>query len=356
MALRIHLLSLPNCQTTEAYDLDGFNCLTIRFAKLLKMLGHYVILYASEENDAPCDELVTVVTKAEQAKAFGDKGQYQHAIIEQTNPLWQLVNPRISAEIGKRKQPKDIVCSLGGGSQYPATLDHPELMVVEYSIGYVGNFSPYRVFESSAWQHHCYGFQKINEVRHFDAVIPVFFDIERFPVRTPEPYVCYVGRFVPRKGIGVVCEAAKLAGVPLKLIGHGDPSLITYGENLGAVHTEERNEVMAKATALLCPTLYIEPFGCISPEAQLCGTPVISTDMGGFVETVEHGYTGFRCNLLGEFVDAIKQAPKLDRAYIRERARSLYSVERAAVLYDAYFKRLQTLWDKGFNTVDFPVS
>src|SRR3990167_6247017 len=118
--MRVHLLTLPNCPSTEEFDLDGFNCLTIRFAKLLKMLGHYVILYTTDgPTDAPCDEQVVVVTRAEQATAFGGKGEYQHAIIEQTNPLWQLVSPRISAEIGKRKQTKDIVCSLGGGSQYP---------------------------------------------------------------------------------------------------------------------------------------------------------------------------------------------------------------------------------------------
>jgi hypothetical protein len=37
--------------------------MTIKFARLLKMMGHTVILYASEENEAPCDELVTVITK-----------------------------------------------------------------------------------------------------------------------------------------------------------------------------------------------------------------------------------------------------------------------------------------------------
>ncbi len=351
--MRVHLLSLPNVQSTWKYDLDGFNVMNLRFAKILKTLGHHVTFYASEQNDAPCDELVTITTLEEQQKIIGTF-QYQHANISHTNPLWVLAAPRMIAAIGERKQPRDIICTIGGGSQQNVTDAHPDLLTVEYSIGYVGNYARHRVFESDIWRHMCYGYQHNDSVRLFDETIPGFFEAEKFPQHTPEDYIVYVGRFVPKKGLSVVCEAAKRAGVKLKLIGHGDPAvtkdLITYGENLGALPELERNEVVAKAKALICPTMYLEPFGCISPEAQLCGTPVISTDAGGFVETVEHGKTGFRCSMLGEFVDAIHRVDSLDRDYIRARARRLYSMETAAVAYDKYFKKLDTLWGDGWNT------
>lgn len=355
--MRIHLLSQPNVQSTWAYDLDGFNCINIRFATVLKRLGHHVTIYGSELNEAPCDENVPCITLAEQQQIIG-KEQYQHASIAADNPLWQLAMPRMIKAIGERKQPKDIICTVAGGSMASVTGAHPDLMAVEYSIGYVGNYTPYRVFESTAWQHACYGAQGVinSGGRFFDAVIPAFFDTAKFPVNTPEDYVCYVGRFIPRKGIKIVCDAAKAAGVKLKLIGHGDASLITYGENLGAVNEATRNEVMSKARALLCPTVYVEPFGCISPEAQLCGTPVVSTDFGGFTETVEHGRTGYRCNLFGEFVDALARVETLDRGYIRARAQSLYSMETAERNYATYFRRLDTLWEKGWDTADFPVT
>lgn len=353
---RIFLISQPNVQSTWQYDLDGFNTLNIRFATILKRLGHEVILLGSEENDAPCDENVPCITKAEQAQLIGENA-YQHANISHENPLWKLATPRMIAEIGKRKQPRDLICSIAGGSMQNVTAAHPDLMAVEYSIGYVGNYAPYRVFESTAWQHACYGAQGIvnSGGRFFDAVIPAFFDVEKFPQNTPEDYVCYVGRFIPRKGIKIVCDAAKAAGVKLKLIGHGDASLITYGENLGAVNESTRNEVMSKARALICPTVYVEPFGCISPEAQLCGTPVISTDFGGFTETVEHGRTGFRCNLFGEFVDALGRVDALDRGYVRTRARALYSMEAAQASYARYFARLDTLWQDGWKTHPYAV-
>lgn len=353
--MNIHLLALPHTQTTWAYDLDGFNTATIRFATLLKRLGHTVLLYASEENDAPCDELITVVTKAEQTAVI-KSDPYQYANQTQTNPLWELANPRMAREIGKRKQPRDVIALIGGGSQQPVTVQHPELLVVEYCIGYVGNFSNFRVFQSRAWQHYCYGAQKIETVRHFDAVIPAFYETTKFPSYQPEEYLVYVGRLTPRKGISIVCEAAKAAQTPLKVIGHGNKDLVTYGEYLGALHDAEKNEVVARAKALLCPTIYVEPFGGISPEAQLCGTPVISTDCGGFVETVEHGRTGYRCNIFGEFVDAITRVGNLDRQYIRQRAQSLYSMEAGMESFRKYFNRLDTLWDKGWNTPYYEVA
>lgn len=354
--MNVHLLSLPNVQSTWAYDLDGFNTMNIRFATILKRLGHHVTLYASEENDAPCDELVCITTLAEQKEVIGTH-QYQHANIHHENPLWILYNPRAVKAIAERKQPRDVICSIGGGSQKPVTDGHPDLMDVEYSIGYVGNYARYRVFQSRAWQHLAYGYQRIDSCRFFDAVIPGFFDEDRFPVvEKPDDYYCYVGRFVPKKGIKIVCDACKAAGVKLKLVGHGDPTLITYGENLGALNEHDRNEVMAHAKALICPTVYLEPFGCISPEAQMCGTPVIATDFGGFTESVEHGKTGFRCSMYGEFIDAIHRVDELNRHYIRHRAVELYSMATATVAYKKYFDRLQTLWKDGWNTEPYALS
>jgi len=360
---RIHLLALPNVQTTRAYSLCGFCVATIRFAELLKQLGHEVILYASEQNEAPCDELVTVVRKEEQetllnstknAKGEPEPTPYQYAYVEEWSPLWQLANARMAKEIAKRKQPRDFICSIGGSSQKPVADAHPDLMFVEYSIGYNGSFGPYRVFESEAWKHVCYGAQQIPNGRFFDTVIPCFYDEFEFPFRhwnERGDFLLYVGRLTPRKGLEIACRAADAAGVPLKIIGHGDKSLVTHGaEYLGALDMKTRNDWMSRARAVLTPTVYIEPFNQVAVEAQLCGTPVISTPWGGFTETVEQGRTGFRCHYLGEFMQAIEDVKKLDPFYIRSRAVEKYSIRTVKHQYQAYFDRLALLWGDGWSS------
>lgn len=354
--MRIHLLALPNAQTTREYSLCGFCAATIRFARMMKSLGHTVFLYASEENEAPCDELITCITKEEISSLLGmGPWEYQHANIEEWSPLFQLFNARAAKEIQERKRPKDFICQIGGYSQHYVSDRNPDLMTVEYSIGYQGSFAPYRVFESQAWRHETYGFQQITLGRHFDEVIPVFFDEKEFPVNTPEDYFLYVGRLYPNKGITVACDLATKAGVKLKIIGHGNEGtkyLTGNHEFLGAVDMKTRNEVMSKATALISPTLYVEPFGCAQVEAQMCGTPVICTDFGGFTETVKQGVTGFRCHYVGEFLSAIKSVGYLDRSRIRNRAIEKYSMDNVQWEYQRYFNRLMKMWDGGWDCTE----
>jgi glycosyltransferase involved in cell wall biosynthesis len=353
--MRFHLLALPNAQTTRDYSLCGFTMCTIRFAELLKELGHTVFIYASEENEAPCDELIQVITKEEQKTLLDlDNCQYQNAWVDERSPIWQLANPRMAREIAKRKKPGDFICGIGGVSQAYVSAQNPDLQFVEYSVGYKGSFSPYRVFESYAWKHYSYGMFNIEDVRFFDEVIPCFFDEKEFPFKDKkEKFALYVGRLIERKGVGIACQAAHAAGIPLKIIGHGDQKFITHGaEYLGVLPMNERNEWMSKAMAMFAPTTYIEPFNCAAVEAQLCGTPVISTDAGGLVETVEHGKTGFRCSYLGEFVRALEQVKTLDPNYIRARAVRKYSLHNVKHQYQRYFERLYLLWGNGWNTID----
>lgn len=259
-------------------------------------------------------------------------------------------NTRAAAHIRTIKQPDDIIATIGGSAQHHVWEINPELRFLEYSVGYRGVTAPYRVYQSHAWRHCVHGYTGVDGGREFDAVIPPWFDPTEFPaVDSPESYVLYCGRLVPSKGVATACAAAREAGVRLVLIGHGDASLVTYGEFAGEVSTAERNRLMAGARAVLMPTQYIEPFGNVAAEAQLCGTPVLSTDFGAFTESVEPGVSGYRCHTLGEWAQAIELAQYLDRAAIRARACRLYSEAAAQVSYAAYFRRLELLGKAGWN-------
>jgi glycosyltransferase involved in cell wall biosynthesis len=357
----MHLLGLPNAPVNPDYSLDGFAVAGHRFARMLKHMGHHVTLYGAEHSNAPCDEFVQIISERERKAlleaAPAGNCQYQHVVMDESRPLWQLSNARAAAEVALRKRKGDMLLTIGGASQKLVFDFNPDLLDVEYSIGYEGNFCKHRVFESFSHMHASYGKQWISDGRFYDTVIPLFFDPDQFQFSDlPGDYVLFVGRIIEKKGIAVACQAATAAGVKLKIIGHGEGDLkkLITGDHefLGAVDWQTRNEVMRHARAVLCPTLYVEPFNCVAVEAQMCGTPAISTNWGGFTETIEPGKTGFRCSYLGEFVRAIRDVEKLDRGYIAERARRRYSMWNLCADYQRYFDRLMTRWGAGWNSLD----
>lgn len=348
--MRVHLLAVPNTCPTADFELDGFCLRTRLFAQLLKGLGHEVLLYGVERTDVAVDAFIPVLTDQER-KTFIGETPYQAVSFELTSPLFQYFNARTQNHVRSYKRPGDILCTIAGSAQAPIADAHPELPFIEYSVGYQGIApSAHRVYQSHAWRHIVHGFSGVLGGRLCDAVIPPWFAAHEFPfIAHPDPYVVYCGRLVPAKGIAVACEAAQRAGVTLVLIGHGEASLVTYGDFRGAVSTAERNHLLAHASACLMPTQYIEPFGQVAAEAMLCGTPLITSDFGAFTESVVQGDTGYRCTSLGEYVEAIHLAPDLDRFKIRQRARCLYSEEAAQTSYRAFFRRLEALKGDGWR-------
>jgi glycosyltransferase involved in cell wall biosynthesis len=104
---------------------------------------------------------------------------------------------------------------------------------------------------------------------------------------------------------------------------------------------------MTGAIATIAPTHFREPFGGVAVEAQLCGCPAITTDHGAFVETVEPEW---RCTTHREFVEACERAQTLtaaDRANLKIRAASMFSLDAIAVKYERYFDRLYARWWEG---------
>jgi glycosyltransferase involved in cell wall biosynthesis len=373
--MRFHVVNLPHTQTTKEYLPCAYTQKVVNFCRMMKSLGHEVFLYASEINDAPCDELITCIT-IEQQRAMlppsaGNWKKDFFAIDWNSNlPYWQAMNMMAIEKMKTRLQPRDFICLIGGNCQKPIADAYPGHQTVEFGIGYSGVFSKHRVFESYAWMHYVNGELKNGNGNSYDTVIPNYFDPSDFPFcEKPDDYFLYIGRLISRKGVIVAHEVCKRIGAKLIMAGQG---VTSSGENrivapeitleggdihhVGTVDVKQRGELMSKARAVFVPTQYIGPFEGVHVEAMMCGTPVITTDWGVFTETVQDGLQGYRTRTLGEAMWAARAVDKLDRRAIRDYAIGRWSLDVVRYRYQDYFRQLLGLWGDGWYNEEYDPS
>jgi glycogen synthase len=125
--------------------------------------------------------------------------------------------------------------------------------------------------------------------------------------RVRQPYVLFVGRITDQKGIFHLLEAAaKLPPDVRVVLCASAPDTPEIEERLrravdqhpnvlwinAMVPVEDVVQLYSHAAAFACPSVY-EPFGLINLEAMACQTPVVASAVGGILEVVEDGTTGY---------------------------------------------------------------
>lgn len=365
----LHVVALPHTVTSKEFLPCAYTQKVLNYCRMMQSQDWRVIHYGTEGSTVTCEH-VDIITREEQRRIFGEENWRKTFFNIEWNPAsphWSIHNHRASEEIRRRLTKGDFLCVIAGGCQKPIADALPGVPVVEWGIGYAGVFANFRVFESYAWMHAVLASIKgaYGADGHFyDCVIPNSFPAEDFSLGKGDGgYAFYIGRLIRRKGLQVAIETCQAAGVPLKIAGQGgelkDGKLHFDGialdaqgvEYVGTVDVAERNRLMGGAIATFVPTFYLEPFGGVAVESQMCGTPVITTDWGAMTETVAEGESGYHCHTLGEFVWALRKAPELDRAAIAAHALATYSCDAVAPRYDRYFRRLADLNGKGWYTV-----
>src|ERR1700743_1683449 len=171
-------------------------------------------------------------------------------------------------------------------------------------------------------------------------------------IETPEDYLLYFGRIHHDKGTAEAIDIAKKSKRKLIIAG------IIQDENyyrqkiesqlneqvtyIGHAGPEKRKELLGKATALLHPINFNEPFGMSVAEAMLCGTPVIAFNKGSMPELIQHEKTGFLVNTIEEAVESASQVKSIDRTYCREWAVSKFSSEKMVDDYYGLYEKILT--------------
>ena len=139
-------------------------------------------------------------------------------------------------------------------------------------------------------------------------------------------FILFVGALSGHKGLRVLLDAhSKLQRrVPLVLL--GTPAADTPSADELAADVTLRTNVphaqviaaMVRASVSVAPSLWPDPLPMTVSEAQLCGTPVIGTTVGGIPEQILDGSTG----LLVEPGDATSLAAALDNLLADPQRRS----------------------------------
>lgn len=168
----------------------------------------------------------------------------------------------------------------------------------------------------------------------------------------PEPKLAWLGRIAPEKGLEDAVAAAKITGIPLKIMGkiqdenYWQKICADYPdapiEYLGFLTTIQMQKQVRECRALLMTPRWVEAFGNVAIEALACGVPVIAYERGGPAEIVRDGLTGFLVepDSVNGLVSAIERIDKIDRSACRSQAEVEYSLGALGDRFEHWFNSI----------------
>jgi glycogen(starch) synthase len=184
------------------------------------------------------------------------------------------------------------------------------------------------------------------------------------PRQLEEPVILCYGRMVRPKGFDLALQAfaAIVRTWPqarLCLAGDGPerPRLEELAARLGVedrvdfagwVKPDDVPELLNRATLVVVPSRWEEPFGLVALEAGAMARPVIAARAGGLAEAVEHQRTGWLVTResVAEFataIDRLLREPELAEALgqaARRRVADRFSWDRCARSYEDLYREL----------------
>ncbi len=204
-----------------------------------------------------------------------------------------------------------------------------------------------------------------------------FFNEERFGVERldrkmlaepDEKIVMHISNFRPVKRVTDVVRVFKRIAdrVPARLIMVGDgperTMAVGVARQLGISdrvrflgNFQSVESILPLSDLIFQPSEH-ESFGLVPLEAMVAGVPVIATASGGVCEVVEHGVTGYLCEVgdieaMAQYAIAILTVPDLSRELARhgrERALRLFAREPIVTQYEELYQSL-------INTADWTI-
>ncbi len=176
----------------------------------------------------------------------------------------------------------------------------------------------------------------------YNGLDPAEYFFRPFPKR-PEQYDLFLGKLHSAKGYHWAVEAAKHTGHRLIVAGGWRPSFTGSIKYVGEVDGGTKAALLARARCLWNPAEWDEPFGLVTIEAFLSGTPVLGTRRGALPELITPD-VGVLCDTMDEMIAAAETIHTRSPALCRARAERYFS---HLVMAEEYARLYRSLLDTG---------
>ncbi|MBA2497193.1 MAG: glycosyltransferase [Acidimicrobiia bacterium] len=165
------------------------------------------------------------------------------------------------------------------------------------------------------------------------------------------PHAVWTGRLVPEKAPHLAIDAARRAGVGIRLAGprhdpvywrdEVEPRLGPDARWVGHLDCAALRRLVGGSCVTLLTPDWDEPFGLVALESLAAGTPVAAFARGGITDIVDDA--GGRLVPAGEvdaLAAALRSCARLDRRGVRRRAEAIGCVQRMAAEYRDVYRKL----------------
>ncbi|MDF1856200.1 glycosyltransferase [Pseudooceanicola sp.] len=158
----------------------------------------------------------------------------------------------------------------------------------------------------------------------------------------------FIGRIEPGKGLRTLCDAARIAAVPLRVIGDGSARAALQHdfpevEFTGWLAQSEIGAHLQDIRALVMPSRFPEPFGLVAAEASRSGLPVIMSDVALLAQKVQAKGLGLSCSAASAetLSTALRALAEMPEAEIRQiSARGYEGTESICQSHDGWVDEL----------------
>lgn len=310
----------------------GTELFVAHLAEGLSRLGHDVVVYANGEST-----VATEIRWYYHQTMWPPKGDFSETLKEVTHTAWAIRDASETCDVIHLNNTFGLPYSRFVNVPFVCTIHHP------HEDGLSDFYCQYPDINYVTIAEHCRKLEPMPNVQTIHHGI----DIAKYQFSArKQPYLSFLGRIVPVKGVHLAIEVAKKTGIPLKIAGEVQPMFRDYFEQkikpqidgrfieyLGEADFAAKNELLANSMALLFPIEWDEPFGLIMIEAMACGTPVLALPPGSVPEVVSDGVSGYICASVEEMAKRVADLDKLNPAMVRQYAEERFSVERMARSY-----------------------